>query len=424
MLSVGLMSGTSMDGIEAALLETNGTPTLLNERGAISLAYDPRFSLFLRAAEYAIRKAYGEVIVAKVNFKFFLHEFCQTHHIEFDWLTSYFKNEEITYEMIERHSTELHAKCVQQLLAKENYCTEQIEVIGYHGQTLYHQPEKKCSIMLGDPQYLADLLKIKVIYDFRRKDIEAGGQGAPFAPLYHQALAIRDNQIPLAIVNCGGISNITLILGEEESDVIGFDTGPGNGLIDSLVRLRTQGREGMDKDGKYGLNGRVNEEVLHALYDKAVIKQNRNYFHQMPPKSLDYADLKLIPELNNLSLEDACRTLEIFTAYSIVDALKWIESPYPTHWIVAGGGWVNPVIKTAFEARLKEICQTDIKVKTADEVGWHAKALEAQIFAYFAVRSLLNKPLSMPKTTNVPYPLSGGSAFVPSVIPENGLTAS
>ena len=85
---------------------------------------------------------------------------------------------------------------------------------------------------------------------------------------------------------------------------------------------------------------------------------------------------------------------------------------------------MNPVIKTAFEARLKEICQTDIKVKTADEVGWHAKALEAQIFAYFAVRSLLNKPLSMPKTTNVPYPLSGGSAFVPSVIPENGLTAS
>lgn len=414
MLSIGLMSGTSMDGIDAALLETDGTPLLLKQLGSASLSYDKRFSLILKATECAVRLCQGSLERVDSNYREWLEHYFCANHIDAKKTLSYFPHEELlTYDDIVLHSTDLHAELVFQLLEKlgKNPCD--IEVVGYHGQTLYHQPERKCSIIMGDAQHLADQLGIRVISDFRRNDIEAGGQGAPFAPLYHQALAIRDGKIPLAVVNCGGIANITLIPSEKEIDVIGFDTGPGNALVDSLVRKRTEGREQMDKGGQYGKKGTVDQGVLKALFEKAVMKNNQCYFSQTPPKSLDYGDMVLIPELDSLSLEDACATLEAFTAKSIVKSLEKLDCAIPTHWILAGGGWNNPVIHNALVLGLQEHIGPKVTVMTANEAGWDNQALEAEIFAYFAVRSLLDKPLSVPGTTRVPYPLSGGISHFP-----------
>lgn len=410
-----------MDGVDAALIETDGTPSLLRELDFASLAYDSRFSLLLKATEFAVRQCDGDLAKVKSGFINWIHLYCNTHRIEASTILSYFpQSSSIRYDDITRHSTLLHIDVIRQLLQKAKRCAEEIDVVGYHGQTLFHQPQTKCSIMMGDPQYMADQLGIQVIYDFRRNDINAGGQGAPFAPLYHQALAVRDNRLPLAVVNCGGISNITLINSAEEIDVIGFDTGPGNALIDSLVRSRTNGLQQMDLNGEYGSRGRVNECVMQALYEKAIIRDSQNYFSQCPPKSLDYGDMRLISELEALSIEDACATLEAFTADTIVSSLNLIDVPVPSVWILAGGGWKNPVIRHELVVRLRQRYGSHIHVMTADEAGWNGQALEAQIFAYFAVRSLLNKPLSVPGTTRVPYPLSGGAAFVPFTFSQKG----
>ncbi|MGB6976015.1 MAG: anhydro-N-acetylmuramic acid kinase, partial [Gammaproteobacteria bacterium] len=158
----------------------------------------------------------------------------------------------------------------------------------------------------------------------------------------------------------------------------------------------------------------VNEIILQALHDKAIIKEGVNYFTLPPPKSLDINDLQLIPELDTLSLEDACATLEAFTAQTIVASLDFVKTELPKNWILAGGGWNNPVILQELKTRLREKWGNTINIMTANDVGWNSQAMEAQIFAYLAVRSLKNLPLSLPSTTRVPKPLSGGQAYVPS----------
>jgi anhydro-N-acetylmuramic acid kinase len=275
------------------------------------------------------------------------------------------------------------------------------------------------SIAMGDGAALATDLQITVVNDFRREDVAAGGQGAPFAPLYHQALSIRDNQIPLAVVNCGGIANITVIPNDNPEDLIAFDTGPGNALLDQLVKQRTHGEDSFDKDGQYAKQGRIHENVLEALYQETLIKNGKNYFDQLPPKSLDYGDLKLISALNTLSLPDACHTLAAFTADSIVRSLALLPSVadnLPKHWVLAGGGWKNPVIYQAFKQRLQAKLGSDTTVYHADDIGWSTQYMEAEIFAYLAVRRLNNQPISFPGTTRVPFPLTGGT--IHQVVPK------
>ncbi len=438
MISIGLMSGTSMDGIEAALLETDGSPDILRPLGHVSLAYDPRFKILLKAAEYAVKKYEGNLEQAKIYYNQAIYDYIkeafnfsenaenQITQIILD-LSLYLyeqnsKNEQknpnpkIAFDHIIEHSTTLHAIAVKKLLKTQKIDANQIGVVGYHGQTLFHNPTRKISIIVGNGQQLADELDIVVVNDFRKRDIEAGGQGAPFAPLYHYALALRDNKLPIAVVNCGGISNISLILNDNEENVLGFDTGPGNALVDRLVRQRTQGKENMDIDGRYGKQGRVDKTILALLFEKAIIKSTQNYLLQMPPKSLDYNDMALIPELQSLSLEDACATLETFTAETIANSLDLLgltPIQYPKLWVLAGGGWHNPVILQALKDHLKLKLGSNIKILTADEMGWSNQAMEAQIFAYFAVRSLQKKPLSVPGTTGVPKPISGGKTYYP-----------
>lgn len=408
MLSIGLMSGTSMDGIDAALLETDGSAEVLKELGDISIAYPQSFKILLKAAEYSVRRCLGNMSEAESYYQQGIQDYLKTE-LKIDDAERFIQR--MTLSEVIQHSTDLHIQAVEQLLKKTGYQVPQIDVIGYHGQTLFHRPSQKISIIVGEGQRLANALGITVVNDFRRRDVEEGGQGAPFAPLYHHALAVRDQKIPIAVVNCGGIANITLINSANELDLIAFDTGPGNGLIDCLVRQRTQGREHMDRDGKYGHQGQVHSKVLAALYAASIIKDNQNYFSAQPPKSLDIGDMALVPELNALSLEDACATLEAFTADSIVKSLALVQGQLPCHWILAGGGWYNPIIRRELGQRLQRLFKVAVQIQTADEAGWNSRAMEAQIFAYLAVRSLQGKPISMPGTTGVPRPLCGGQQF-------------
>ncbi len=422
-LSIGLMSGTSMDGIDAALLRTDGSEKVLQELGHTSVSYPSEFKILLKAAEYAIRKSSGHIEKARAYFQQAIKDYLNNElkMSELDCarttkkLSIYLHGSDmpITLDEVIQHSTKLHADAVKKLLEETKHTAEQIDVVGYHGQTMFHKPSKGISIIVGDGQYLADQIGITVVNDFRSRDVESGGQGAPFAPLYHQALAIRDKKIPVAVVNCGGIANITLIKDNVDVNLIAFDTGPGNGLVDRLIRQRTNGKENMDTDGNYGKKGTVNEAVLKALYKKAIVKDGHNYFSMQPPKSLDIGDMELIAELESLSLEDACATLEAFTADTIVDSLELLKMELPRNWILAGGGWNNPVIRQELEKRLNQKIKGGVQIKTADEVGWNSQALEAQIFAYLAVRSLKNKPLSFPGTTRVSKPMSGGHAYIP-----------
>jgi len=422
MLSIGLMSGTSMDGIDAALLETDGE-AVIREIGHTSLSYSTETKILLKAAEQAVRKQGGDLKKASAFYEDSLKDYLaeelgllETDVADKVRQLSFYLHQRfgqcITLEDVIQHSTNLHGQTISRLLEVVGYEAEKIDVVGYHGQTFYHKPSQGISVIVGDGQVLADQVGIMIVTDFRSQDIAAGGQGAPFAPLYHLALARRDEKIPLVVLNCGGISNISLIQSDNELDLIGFDTGPGNGLIDRLVRQRTLGKESMDRDGQYGSQGTVNESVLKALFEKALIRDGQNFLQLPPPKALDIGDLILIDELDCLSIEDACRTLEAFTAQAIVQSLDLLGGLIPQLWVLAGGGWNNPVILFELEQRLKKR-NKGIKILKADEIGWNSGALEAQIFAYLAVRALAGKPFSFPGTTGVPKSLSGGEIYTP-----------
>ncbi len=432
--SIGLMSGTSMDGIDAALLETDGAETI-KEVGHTSISYDDQFKILLKAAEYTIRTCAGDVEAAASNYSQALKDYLvnEAKMMEINVsgkiaeLSAYLHGSEyghqpITLDEVIQHSTYLHGKVVTQLLKETGQDAYQIDVVGYHGQTMFHRPSIKTSIIVGNGQELANQVGITVVNDFRRCDVAAGGQGAPFAPLFHYALARRDNKIPVAVVNCGGIANITFIPSEEEADLLAFDTGPGNGLIDKLVRQRTNNKENMDADGRYGAQGKVDEKILESLYATSIIKEGKNYFAMQPPKSLDIGDMALISMLDSLSLEDACATLEAFTADTIVNSLQFSTGELPRCLILAGGGWNNKTILGELKHRLHKKIGSEVEILTADEAKWNSKALEAQIFAYLAVRSLQGKALSLPRTTGVPQQLSGGHAYTPSNGPTEKVT--
>ncbi len=456
MLCIGLMSGTSMDGVDAALLELNDDGSLFCERGDTSIHYTLETQILLKAAEYSIRKAKGDLNAARTHFCIDLTAYLQNHLAcdPIKMIETLVKSLQqpvstlnpiagpITLDAIIQHSTQLHINSIEQLFSKTGYSPNQITVIGYHGQSVYHNPKARITRTIGDPQAMANHFKIPVVFDFRANDVAAGGQGAPFAPLYHHALAKRDTIIPVGVINCGGIANVTLIPTEDENHMMAFDTGPGNGLIDAFVRQKTFGTECMDRDGIYGKQGTINGDVLQKLFAHSLVKAGENYLLKQPPKSLDIADMMLIPELHPLNINDGCATLEHFTAHTIVDGLKRVANriTLPRRYLLCGGGWKNPVIRSAFESQLRAyFCDIDrnidldqtnrfdditshkvtsddhttnnIIIESVDAVGWNSTAMEAQIFAFLAARSLDGKPLSIPQTTAVPFPMTGGVCY-------------
>lgn len=356
--ALGLMSGTSLDGIDAALVRTDG-------RRIAALGpwrtepYTPELREQIRAVLGGQGSRQDEVAVA------------------------------------ERALTDAHAEAVRLLLTDARMPDGEVALIGFHGHTILHRPEQRRTWQIGDGARLAALTGIDVVADFRSADVAAGGQGAPFVPLYHAALAAALPK-PLAVLNLGGVANVTWIGSDRDSEpnLIAFDTGPGNALIDDWVRLQVG--EPCDRDGRLAAAGSVDHAALDALMDNA-------WFGRPPPKSLDRDDFSAAP-VRGLSAADGAATLTAFTARAVQAAIRYLPAP-PARWLVTGGGRHNPALMAALGQALA------VAVEPVEAVGWRGDALEAEAFAYLAVRSRAGLYLSLPSTTGVPRPLTGGRFF-------------
>jgi anhydro-N-acetylmuramic acid kinase len=349
MLALGLMSGTSCDGIDAALLTTDGMAHV--ERGAaLSHAYPEDFRGRLRS----VLGGKGPV------------------------------------EAVAEELTRRHAMAVVDLLREAGLKATDIGLLGFHGQTVLHEPEKGRTWQIGDGRLLARLTGIDTVSDFRSADVANGGQGAPFVPLYHQALAATLAERPLAVLNLGGVGNVTWV-GEQPEDLVAFDTGPGNALVDDWA-LRHTGKP-VDKDGNLARGGRVDRSALAAL-------MAHPYFDRPAPKSLDRDAFDAAP-IAKLSPADGAATLVAFTAAAVARSRDILPAP-PRRWLVTGGGRRNPAMMAALAEALGR------PVAAVESVGWDGDVLEAQAFAYLAVRSLAGLPLSLPTTTGVARPTCGG----------------
>ena len=371
MRAVGLMSGTSMDGIDVAVIETDGEEVTHFGPSAIH-RYDEDQEAVLRAAMEAApglraRDARPGVIA---------------------------QAEDVV--------TALHAGAVDKFLAAHGIDRSTIDVVGFHGQTILHRPQQRLTIQLGDGAALARAVGIPVVYDFRAADVAAGGQGAPFVPVYHRALArTLERPHPIAVLNLGGVANITFIDGA--NDPVACDTGPANALIDDFMRSRHGATR--DEEGRAAAGGQVDDGAIARLLEHP-------FFAQPAPKSLDRNDFRewvaAHAGLAEKSTQDGAATLTMLTAASVARVVALLPRA-PQSWIAAGGGSHNPTLMRMLAQRLGPAA-----VETADQAGWSADALEAQAFAFLAVRSLKGLALTYPTTTGAPRPMTGGVLARPS----------
>jgi anhydro-N-acetylmuramic acid kinase len=352
---IGLMTGTSMDGIDISLVQTNG--------------------LSLR----------------RLNKNYFYKYSKETRNFLISIL-----NESIDFNLKRK-------KHLDKLITNEHYLAlknlsiiEESDLIGFHGQTIYHNPENKTSIQLGDPKKLAKMLNKNVIFDFRSKDLELGGQGAPLAPIYHKFIIEEFNlELPSCILNIGGISNLTYWDGKT---LVGFDTGPGNALMD--IYISSISNKNFDKNGLLASTG---------IADKKIIKSflNHDFFKKSPPKSLDknsFIDFynKLLRK--NYSDPDTMATLAELTVESFISSLRFL--PHKVNSIlITGGGYRNIHLINRLEERLR------LKFLNEKQLGIDFDYIESELIAYLSARSIYNLPITFPSTTGVLRPLSGGKLY-------------
>jgi anhydro-N-acetylmuramic acid kinase len=344
------MSGTSLDGIDVAFVETDGRDRVI-PGPALTIAYPDDFRGRLRSVLGAV----GPITD------------------------------------VEDELTRLHAEAVENLLRKYPEIT--IDVVGFHGHTILHRPAERRTRQIGNGALLASRLGVDVIGDFRSADVAAGGEGAPLAPLFHAALA-SELPKPVAILNVGGVANVTWV--GEDADILAFDTGPGNALIDDWVRQHTGAAA--DTDGTLARAGRASTEHVERFLEHP-------FFKRVPPKSLDRNDF---PDAapTGLTLDDGAATLTEMTAAAVAAAVHHFPKA-PHEWLVAGGGRHNPALMEALRRHL------GASVRPVEAAGWNGDAIEAQAFAYLAVRSLEGLPLSVPSTTGVARPTCGGRMHTP-----------
>jgi anhydro-N-acetylmuramic acid kinase len=348
-LALGLMSGTSMDGIDAALIETDGGE-LLRPVAFVARPYEPEFRARLASAVSA-----GAADAA-----------------------------------LEAELTRKHAEAAEALLAESGIAAAKVSLIGFHGHTVFHAPAERRTVQIGDGALLAKLTRIAVVNDFRSADVAAGGEGAPLVPIFHRAIA-GPLEKPVAMLNIGGVANVTWI--GQAGALLAFDTGPGNALIDDWALAHT-GRP-VDEGGSLASAGRSEEGILAELMADP-------YFTRRPPKSLDRNHFRnAASRLAGLGPEDGAATLTHLTAASVAAALAHLPEP-PRRWIVTGGGRRNPALMSALAGRLGK------PVDPIEAIGWDGDAIEAQAFAYLAMRSRKGLPISFPETTGVPRPMTGG----------------
>lgn len=371
--ALGLMSGTSADGIDAALLQTDG----------VTIA------------------AFGPT-----------HYVPYPDHLRKQILEAYGRPPSPQEKELEQVITEHHADIIFALLDKAEFTPPDVDLIGFHGQTLFHKPPEQKGVIgethiIGDGPLLASLTGIPVVDQFRLNDVAHGGQGAPLVPIFHQALS-KSLPKPIAVLNIGGVANVTWI-GNHKDDLIGFDTGPGNGLIDDWVRENTDLK--WDERGQIAERGQIHKKIVKGWLAHP-------YFDRYPPKSLDRKTFKnCLEDIRPLSFADGVATLTAFTVACLEKAQEHFPQK-PTCWLVTGGGAHNATLLKMMREHLNS------DVQKASDKGWDGDVLEAQAFGFLAVRSLRGLPLTFPGTTGVPYPLGGGRVCQPFTTLGTGLKAA
>jgi anhydro-N-acetylmuramic acid kinase len=364
------MSGTSLDAIDMAILETDGESIQ---------AFGPAGERKLADATRALIQAATDDARA--------------------WPRG--APEPASFAPAARAVARAHLEAALDFLAEHGLTPGDIDLAGFHGQTVLHErPTAQRigrTVQLGDAALLAQGLGVSVAHGFRLDDVAAGGEGAPLAPIYHAALARHAGlAAPVAVLNLGGVANITLM--REDGAFQAFDTGPANGMIDLMVQSRGLGR--CDLDGRYALAGTPDRAVVEALL-------RHPYFAAPPPKSLDRYDFPL-DVVAALSVEDAAATLTAFTCESVAAALTWFGDSAPRTLIAAGGGRHNPAIMAGLGAALPAV-----SVISAEQAGWRGDSIEAEAFAYLAARTARGLPISFPGTTGIKAPMTGGQVARP-----------
>jgi anhydro-N-acetylmuramic acid kinase len=354
--AIGVISGTSMDGIDVSIIDTDGANVVKPGPGRIYHYTDDLRRELLKLIE--------------------------TPEVA----------ERAPLEEIEIAVSDAHAMAVLSFLRDHNIAKESVSLVGLHGQTVFHRPERRFTRQLGIGARVAKALGINVVNRFRHADVAAGGEGAPLAPLYHRALASKLEH-PVMVLNLGGVANVTYIDGET---VIAFDTGPASALLDDFVRRRIG--KAYDEDGKLASTGTVDKSMLASL-------MKHPFFDRKPPKSLDRQDFRRHAQMvDRLSNEDGAATLAAFTVASVADSLRHVPTA-PKRWLVCGGGRFNRMLMRLLAERV------GVSVEPVEAVGWNGDFIEAQCFGYLAVRSVRGLPLSLPSTTGVPVAMTGGELW-------------
>ena len=363
--SLGLMSGTSMDGVDASIIKSNGVDKY-------EVIYDQYFKYD--------DQIYKELVEIRNKIKF---------SKDLDIYSTDLND-------IEKKITLFHASICKKII---NDNSINLDLIGFHGQTIFHNANEKISKQLGDAYLLSGLLKKTIVYNFRENDIMNGGQGAPLAPIFHQLL-VNQNKItlPVCILNIGGIANITIIPSKNLKDLKSYDIGPGNCLLDEWVRKNSEER--FDENGELAEVGKTSKIILNQAIDNFDSIKNNNSL------SFDIKDFNL-NFVRGLSLVDGLSTLSDFTAtiiyHSIIDSIK-LKKDIVLNILICGGGRKNLYLVNCIKKKLP----SNIRISLIDDYKINGDFVESQAFAFLAIRSYLKKVISFPKTTNVKNPCSGG----------------
>ena len=359
--AMGLMSGTSGDGIDVSLIKSDGEDFFESIKDYF-YPFDANIKIKIRTLKDNIEK--------KSDLELNQH----------------------SIDKLEKEITILHADAIKNFLIKNKINKSEIDVVGFHGQTILHSFKEKISRQLADGKLLSDLLNLNVVYDFRKNDIENGGHGAPLVPIFHKLIQKKNNiKLPTIFVNIGGISNITYL--GKENEILSFDSGPGNFLIDKFLQLKSKNKIQFDEGGNIASKGHVNKIILKKYL-------NDPYYKLYPPKSLDVNDFSL-GHIGNLTIENSTTTLTDLTAYTIVNSLNFFKEN-PLSIIISGGGRKNNYILN----KIRDL--SNIDTHTIDIYKIDGDFLESQAFGYLAIRSLLKKIISFPETTGVDNPITGG----------------
>ena len=363
--SLGLMSGTSMDGIDVSIIKSDG-----------DIKFEGILNKYFQYTEDFHRNLVN--IRDKINSS----QDLKIHSKEL--------------EVLDKEITLLHSKAVNEVTKEIDF---NIDFVGFHGQTIFHNADEKISKQLGDGNLLSQLVKKKVVYDFRQNDLRNGGQGAPLTPIFHKLISKEIKiDLPICVLNLGGIANITAIDSDINSTLVSCDIGPGNCLIDEWVRKKT-GKK-FDKDGSIAMQGKINISILNQALDNYESLRNKNIL------SHDAKDFD-VNFLRGLSLEDGTSTVTEFTASvleeSIVGFLSKL-SDKSRKILVCGGGRKNLTLMKTIKKKLEK----KHTIENIDSYGIDGDFIESQAFAYLAIRSFLKLPISFPKTTGCKEPSTGG----------------